>query len=271
MSFQTIQKNELVYLTSDILSGVRHGFSTRKGGVSPAPWDSLNLDSRRGDSIDNVQENFRLLCDALEMNVQRAVLSKQVHRDDVRVVTAADAGKGLWVPQDYDSADALITNVPELPLFVFSADCGVILLHDPVHHAIGAVHAGWRGTVMGIVGKAVQAMQAAYGTDPANLIAAIGPSIGQCCFETDDDVPAALRQAMGADAEGFMVWNGRKWHIDLKGVNRYWLQSAGVTHIDLCDHCTYCLADLYWSHRRTGLQRGEQAAVIALPSDKELP
>lgn len=271
MSFQTIEKNELVYLTSDTLSGVQHGFSTRKGGVSPAPWDSLNLDDRRGDSHENVQENFRRLCGVLGMDVRRAVLSKQVHRDDVRVVTADDAGKGLWRGQDYDSADALITNVPGLPLFVFSADCGVILLHDPVHHAVGAVHAGWRGTVMGIVRKAVEAMHAAYGTDPADVQAAIGPSIGPCCFETDDDVPAALREAMGADAEPFMEWNGRKWHIDLKAVNRYWLQSAGVTHIDLCDHCTYCLESLYWSHRRTGLRRGEQAAVIALSPDKELP
>lgn len=271
MSFQTLNKNELVYLTSDIITGVRHGFSTRKGGVSPAPWDSLNLDDRRGDVHANVQENFRRLCDALEMDVQRAVLSKQVHRDDVRVVTEADAGKGLWIPQDYDSADALITNVPDLPLFVFSADCGVILLHDPVHHAIGAVHAGWRGTVMGIVKKAVEAMADTYGTDPRDVQAAIGPSIGQCCFETDDDVPTALRQTLGSAAEPFMTWNGRKWHIDLKSVNRHWLHSAGVTHIDLCDHCTYCLPELYWSHRRTGLARGEQAAVIALLPNKELP
>ncbi|MBQ0037774.1 MAG: peptidoglycan editing factor PgeF [Clostridiales bacterium] len=266
MSFQTIDKNSVLYLTSDILTGVRHGFSTRRGGVSPAPWDSLNLDDRRGDSHANVQENFRRLCHALDVDVQRVVLSKQVHRDDVRLVTEHDIGKGLWRAQDYDSADALITDVPELPLFVFSADCGVILLHDPVHHAIGAVHAGWRGTVLGIVKKTVEAMRDAFGTDPGDLQAAIGPSIGQCCFETDDDVPAALRQALGHRAEPFMIWNGRKWHIDLKSVNRYWLQDVGVTQIDLCADCTYCLPELYWSHRRTGLARGEQAAVIALPS-----
>ena len=270
MAFQTIEKDKLLYLKCDLLGDVPHGFSTRRGGVSPAPWDSLNLDSRRGDSTENVQQNFRLLCGALEVDVQRAVLSKQVHRDDVRLVTAEDAGKGLWRPQDYESADALITNVPSLPLFVFSADCGVILLHDPIRHAIGAVHAGWRGTVMGIVKKTVEAMHRAYGTEPADLRCAIGPSIGKCCFETDEDVPAALRETLGADAEGFMEWNGRKWHIDLKAVNRYWLEKAGVSHIELCDHCTYCLPELYWSHRRTGLQRGEQAAVIALP-ERELP
>ena len=132
--FHTQMKNGVTFLTAGALAsdGIRHGFSTRLGGVSPAPWDSLNLDDRRGDDIANVQENFRRLCAALDMDVRRAVLSRQIHRDDVRLVTAADCGKGLWVPQDYDSADALITDVPGIPLVVFSADCNVILLHDPV-------------------------------------------------------------------------------------------------------------------------------------------
>lgn len=146
--FHTQMKNGITFLTAGALAsdGIRHGFSTRLGGVSPAPWDSLNLDDRRGDDIANVQENFRRLCAALDMDVRRAVLSRQIHRDDVRLVTAADCGKGLWVPQDYDSADALITDVPGIPLVVFSADCNVILLHDPVRRAVGAAHAGWRGT-----------------------------------------------------------------------------------------------------------------------------
>ena len=150
--FHTETKNGVTFLTADPLrdGGVLHGFSTRLGGVSPAPWDSLNLDDRRGDDPANVRENFRRLCAALDMDVRRAVLSRQVHRDDVRTVTAADAGKGLWTPRDYDSADALITDVPGLPLVVFSADCNVILLYDPVRRAVGAAHAGWRGTAAGI-------------------------------------------------------------------------------------------------------------------------
>ena len=116
--FHTHTKNDLVWLTSDVLENdaVTHGFSTRKGGVSPAPWDSLNLDDRRGDDIANVQENFRRLCAALDTDVQRAVLSRQVHRSDVRRVTAKDCGKGLWRPQDYDSADGLVTDVPGIHL-----------------------------------------------------------------------------------------------------------------------------------------------------------
>ena len=264
--FHTHTKNDLVWLTSDVLENdaVTHGFSTRKGGVSPAPWDSLNLDDRRGDDIANVQENFRRLCAALDTDVQRAVLSRQVHRSDVRRVTAEDCGKGLWRPQDYDSADGLVTNVPGIPLIVFSADCNVLLLHDPVRRVIGAAHAGWRGTAAGIVGKTVRAMQDAFGCDPAHIRAAIGPAIGPCCFETDNDVPTALREVLGVEAEPFMAWNGQKWHIDLKAVNALWLRKAGVTRIDTCADCTFCRTGLYWSHRKTGLRRGEQAALIAL-------
>ena len=267
--FHTKTNGGVTFLTSDTLDdpAISHGFSTRLGGVSPAPWDSLNLDDRRGDDLANVQENFRRLSAALDVDVRRLVLSRQVHRDDVRVVTPADCGKGLWTPRDYDSADGLITDAPDVPLVVFSADCNVILLHDPVRRAIGAAHAGWRGTAAGIAGKTARAMQDAYGCDPADIRAAIGPAIGPCCFETDGDVPDALRQVLGAEVEPFMSWNGQKWHIDLKAVNALWLQKAGVTRIDICPDCTYCRSDLYWSHRRTGLRRGEQAAVICLKKE----
>ena len=261
--FKTIHKNGLTYLTSDVLSGVSHGFSTRLGGVSPSPRDSLNLDER-GDEAANVQENFRRFCAAVGSDVSRIVLSRQVHRDEVRLVTADDCGKGLWRERDYDSADALICATPNIPLVVFSADCGVILLHDPVRGAIGAVHAGWRGTAMGIAGKAVGEMVRRFGCEAKNIHAAIGPSIGACCFETDEDVPLAVREALGTDAEPFMVKCGAKWHVDLKAINRYWLERQGVTVIDMSDHCTACRTDLYWSHRKMGRERGEQAAMISL-------
>ena len=155
MSFQTHEENGLVFLTSDILSGVRHGFSTRKGGVSAAPWDTLNLGVGRGDDIEHVRENYRRFCAAIGTDPRRCVLSKQVHEANVRLVTDEDCGKGLWRDRDYTSVDAFICNTPDIPLVVFSADCNVILLYDPVHHAIGAAHAGWRGTALGIVKKTV--------------------------------------------------------------------------------------------------------------------
>ena len=264
--FHTHTKNDLVWLTSDVLENdaVTHGFSTRKGGVSPAPWDSLNLDDRRGDDIANVQENFRRLCAALDTDVQRAVLSRQVHRSDVRRVTAEDCGKGLWRPQDYDSADGLVTDVPGVPLIVFSADCNVLLLHDPVRHVIGAAHAGWRGTAAGIAGKTARVMGEVYGCRMEDIRTAVGPAIGQCCFETDGDVPAALHAALGDEAEPYITWNGRKYHIDLKAINALWLRKSGVTQIDVSGDCTACRTDLYWSHRKHGGERGSQIAMISL-------
>lgn len=258
----------ITFLRADSLEGVIHGFSTRLGGVSPQPWDSLNLGVGRGDTMENVRENYRRFCAALGTDARRAVLSKQIHEDVVRHVTEEDAGKGLYCDRDYSSVDGMVTNVPHLPLVVFSADCNVILLYDPVRRAIGACHAGWRGTALGIAQKTALEMVRLFGCDPRNIRAAIGPAIGQCCFETDEDVPTALREALGEEVEPYIAWNGTKYHIDLKAVNALWLRKAGVEQIDICDHCTACMPDLYWSHRKMGNDRGAQIAMISLEVDE---
>lgn len=270
MSFAFHEQNSLIYLASPLLSGVRHGFSTRRGGVSAPPWDSLNLGVGRGDDLSAVRENYRRFCGVLSMDPERPVLSKQVHETTVHPCTAADAGKGLWSQRDY-TADALITNEPELPLTVFSADCGIILLYDPVRRAIGAVHAGWRGCAGGILEKTVREMERLYSSSPGDLLAAIGPCIGACCFETDGDVPQAMRAALGADAEPYIQWKAPKYHVDLAGLNRQWLLRAGLApdHIDVCGLCTACRPDLFWSHRKMGNARGAQVAMIALPGEED--
>jgi len=272
MSFVPHAENELTLLSSSLLErgGICHGFSTRAGGVSPAPWDSLNLRPGQDDGQDALLENYRRFFAVCGGDRQRAVLSKQVHETTVRLCTAADAGKGLFAPRDY-TADALITNEPNLPLVVFSADCGIILLYDPVRKAIGAVHAGWRGCAAGIVEKTVREMARVFSSRPQDLLAAIGPCIGQCCFETDDDVPDAMRAALGEDAAPYLERRGAKWHVDLAGLNRRWLLRAGLdsANIDLCGLCTACRQDLFWSHRKSGDARGAQIAMIALsPADK---
>jgi len=269
MSFETHETNGLVWLTSPILQTVPHGFSTRKGGVSKPPFDALNLGISRGDESGCVLENYRRFCGALGVDMQRVVLSQQTHSANIRIVTESDAGKGLLCQRDYTDVDALITNVPMLPLTVFSADCGIIILYDPVRKAIGAIHAGWRGCAAGIVEKAVLEMHRVYGTDPADLLAAIGPCIGQCCFETDSDVSEAMRAALGADAEPYLEFREPKWHVDLAGLNRQWLLRAGVKpeQIDTCGLCTACRPDLFWSHRKMGEARGAQVAIIALPEE----
>ena len=159
--------------------------------------------------------------------------------------------------------------MPDLPLVVFSADCGILLLHDPVRRAAGAVHAGWRGCAGGIVEKAVEAMHTRFATDPADLRAAVGPCIGPCCCETDSDVPEAMTAALGAAAAPFLERRGKKWHVDLAGLNRQWLLRAGLApdHIDVCGLCTACRPDLFWSHRKMGEARGVQTAVIALEKE----
>ena len=266
MSFETHTREDLLWLSSSVLDGqaVRHGFSTRLGGVSPAPWDSLNLGLSRGDCTENLRENSRRFCAAVGTDWQRTVISQQTHSQNIRVVTQADAGKGIVCPRDYTDVDAMMTDVPGLSLVVFSADCGTILLHDPVRRCIAAVHAGWRGAAMGLAAKTALRMQEIYGTRPEALRAALGPAIGSCCFETDDDVPRAMHEALGAEADPFMTRQGKKWHIDLKGINAHWLRRLGVQHIDICTDCTACMPRLYWSHRKMGNRRGVQGALICL-------
>lgn len=268
MPFETHEKNGLVWLTAPLLDGcggIVHGLSTRKGGVSVPPWDTLNLGVGRGDDIEAVRENYRRFCACVGADPDRTVLSRQVHETTVRVCTADDAGKGLYRERDY-LTDAMVTNVPELALTVFSADCGILLLHDPVTRCVGAVHAGWRGCAAGIVEKTVKTMTGTYGARPEDILAAVGPCIGRCCFETDGDVPEAMTAALGPDAAPHLERQGAKWHVDLAGLNRQWLLRAGVlpAHIDVSGWCTACRTDLLWSYRKHGDARGAQAAMIAL-------
>ena len=262
MSFERMTRSGVTFYRAEGL-GTVHGFSTRHGGVSAPPFDTLNLGLSQGDDPACVRENFRRFCAAVGADVDRMVVTHQVHQDNVRIATSADAGKGLDRERDYD-VDGLITNERGLPLVIHSADCIPVLLHDPVKQVIGACHAGWRGTALGIAAKTVREMQRIFGCDPADIRAAIGPAIGQCCFETDGDVPAALHAALGDEAEPYITWNGRKYHIDLKAINALWLRKSGVTQIDVSGDCTACRTDLYWSHRKHGGERGSQIAMISL-------
>ena len=268
MAFVSHNHNGVVYHASTLLEGVAHGFSTRLGGVSRGVFASLNFRASGPDPDDreSVQENYRRFCAAVGADPAGLVLSKQVHRDTVRHVTANDRGKGFSVPSDY-TADALVTDEPGLGLMVFSADCIILLLHDPVTASIGAVHAGWRGTALDLPAKTVAEMGRLFGARPENIRVAIGAGIGPCCFETHDDVPEALRAAFGPGAEAYIAPRGEKWTVDLKAVNAWRLREAGVdpARIDLCSVCTACRTDLYWSHRVTGDRRGVQGALICLP------
>ncbi len=248
-------------LLTDPQIPVPHGFTTRLGGISTGIFSSLNLGMHRGDDSSNVAKNYRILENALGFSKEDLILTWQIHSDLVRVVSRADAGRG-YDHRAYPQCDALVTNTPGVALMVFTADCTPILLYDRGTGAVGAAHAGWRGTALGIAQKTVQTMVSSFGTRPEDVVAAIGPNIGPCCFETDADVPEAMLTALGREAEPYITQKGEKFHVDLKAMNRLWLRRAGVKEITLSDCCTACQPDRFWSHRVTNGQRGSQGAVI---------
>ncbi len=267
MPFTVHQVGGVQFDTADGLSafgGIRHAFTTRLGGVSPAPCDSLNFSESR-DSAENVLENYRRLGAAAELDMSRAVGCRQIHSGIVRPIFESDAGGILTDQRPYD-ADGMLTDAPEVPLVVFSADCCTILLYDPTCRCVGAIHSGWRGTADGIALKALVSMMSIYGADPMTIHAAIGPSIGPCCFETDSDVPDAIRAALSRSADPYIVRTGNKYHVDLKNINRLWLLRGGLDprNIELHPDCTACHGERYWSHRKMGSERGSQIAVISL-------
>jgi len=255
----TKKQNDLEYLVAESIT-VPHCFTTRHGGVSTGSQTSLNLAIGRGDSPENVEKNLRILTGSLGMDFDKLVLTRQTHSDIVRAVTDADCNGCFH--RDYPECDALVTNTPGVCLLVFAADCTPILFHDPVTGAVGAAHAGWRGTVQSIAAKTVAAMVAQYGAKPENIRAAIGPNIGFCHFETDEDVPEAVLAAFGGEAAQYIRRSGEKYLLDLKAINAMVLRRCGVRHIEISDACTMCTPDRFWSHRVTKGDRGSQGAII---------
>ena len=257
------QDTALEYEASPLIASP-HAFPTRLGGASGGALASLNLGLGRGDSPAALAENYARLGRAVGFDPARCVLTRQVHGDVIRRVTAADPA-GLDAPRP--DCDALITDVPDTALVIFTADCIPVLLYDPDTGAVGAAHCGWRGTALGLAEKTAQAMAAAFGSRPESLRCAIGPGISKCCFETHEDVPNAMMAALGVSALQCMeVKETGKFAVDLKGLNRMRLLAAGLTeeHIALCADCTACLPDKYWSHRKMGTARGSMAAAIQL-------
>lgn len=267
MGFYVNQKGTLEYLTASALEGTAHCFSTRFGGVSQGHLASLNLGVHRGDLRENVLENYRILGEAVGFDPRNTVFTKQIHSDIVERVGEAERGRGLlWEVEK--GCDGLITNVPNVALTVFSADCTPVLLYDPVQRAVGAVHAGWRGTAAQIPARAVERMGQEFGSRPEDIRAAIGPCISQCCFETDADVPEAMFKAFGQEAEQAVRPQGEKYYVNLKELNAMALRRAGVQQIDIAEECTACQPERFWSHRRVGNQRGSLAAIIMIRGDR---
>ncbi len=266
MSYQIRSHGDVQFVAYDSLSQVRHGFSLRKGGVSAGHCASLNFTLNTGDSLENVVENYRLLSEAIGVDPGSLCLSKQVHGTVIEQVDSRLAGNGLSREQAFAECDGLITDDPAVTLVTFYADCCPVMVYDPVHQAVGAAHAGWKGTASSIGSRLVEAMADRFGSDPQQIRASIGPCIGQCCFETHADVPDVMREQLGDMVDPY-VRNlaGGKYKVDLIGINRQVLLGAGLRpeNISVCDLCTCCNEDEFYSHRRNGLQRGSMVAVIS--------
>ena len=263
-----------VVIRSDIFKdsgGVIHAFGTRQGGVSQAPYESLNLGMSVGDDPEAVRENRRRFFGMFGLDPALVVRVRQVHGDSIcRVDAALAARRGF--PQilldEGTGHDGLVTNLPELALVVTTADCQPILIHDPAHRAVAAVHAGWRGTAKGIVTRVLGVMTAAYGTRPEECLAAVGPSIRGCCYEVD----AAVTEAMAAVLPGWRAHAvpTRPGHVrlDLAGVNRALLEASGVRRDRIADTglCSSCRTDLFFSHRAEKGRTGRMMNLILFRS-----
>lgn len=262
-------KGDLLYYSFpalDALPFVRHGFSTRLGGVSQGIYASMNLSFTRGDSPEKVRENFRLFCTAIGVSDEQVVVSAQEHHTVLYNATAADRGRGVTRERGYTDIDGLLTDEPGVVLCTQYADCVPLFFVDPVRRVVATAHSGWKGTVAGIGAVTVERMRRDYGCRPADILAAIGPSIGPCCFEVDEPVYQAFsKMAVWAEECACRRENG-KFYIHLWEINRRILLRAGLSaeHITVTDICTRCYPNVFWSHRAAGGERGSLAGFISL-------
>ena len=276
------------YLTFPLLSaqpGIIHAFSTRRGGVSEGIYASMNLSFTRGDEEEKVQENFRRMAKALHTEVSRMVCTFQTHTTNIRRVYGTDGGKGILCERGYTDVDGLVTNQSGLCLVCFFADCVPLYFVDREHGAIGLAHSGWRGTAAGMGRSMVERMGQEFGTRPEQLVAAIGPSICQDCYEVSEEVAEAFRQLEASVPEHDRILTELKetgsyphsqilrpgkeagrYQLDLWLANLLVLRDAGIplSRIQVTDVCTCCNSSYLFSHRASQGRRGNLAAFLMM-------
>jgi len=256
MSFT--QHNGIRYFQFDALQ-TRHALFTRHGGVSPNPWGSLNVGGTVGDDLARVRENRMLSFQALGCEPESIFDVWQVHSADVVCATAP-----RLADESYRQADIILTDQPDVTLFMRFADCVPILVHDPRNGIIGLAHAGWMGTLGDVATSTIEAMQKKYGSKPADLIAGIGPSIGPDHYEIGADVILQVMQKYGDDSELFLKSHNGKIHFNLWEANRSALERAGVGQIEVSGICTACNTADWFSHRAEKGRTGRFGALISL-------
>ncbi len=265
------ENNGVIYLTFPAIDDtglVKHAFSTRMGGVSRGYYSTMNFSFTRGDDPDDVRGNYNRMASALGIEKEKMVLSWQTHTTNIRVVTEQDAGKGVVRDRDYKDIDGLMTDVPGLTLVTFFADCVPLYFVDTKNRAIALSHSGWRGTVNRMGEKTVEKMRETFGTDPKDLICAVGPSICKECYEVGEDVISEFEKSFSEEnfPKIYSPKGDGKFLLDLWEANRIILTEAGVPpeNISVTDICTKCNPDLLFSHRGMGEKRGNMCAFLSL-------
>lgn len=243
--------------------GLTAGFSTRIGGSSPPPRDGLNTALHVGDDEHAVIANRRAIAEALGWPFEAWTCAEQVHGITVVRITSAERGLGrLSRDSAIQDADALITDEPDVLLAMYFADCVPLYFYDPERGAIGLAHAGWKGTVDDVAAATIRAMADAFGTDASGLYAAIGPSIGACCYEVDDIVMNRVRGIVPDDESFHVPSSEGKSRLNLKEINKHLMIKAGIlpSRIEMSGWCTSCSTDLFFSHRK---ERGQTGRMMS--------
>ena len=258
----------LSYPGLDQMDWLINGFSTRLGGVSEGIFSSMNLSFSRGDDPEAVMENYRRISSVLGFRPEQIVTSDQTHTTNLRVVDEKNCGSGINRQRDYTDVDGMLTNVPEVVLATFYADCVPLYFVDPVHKAIALSHSGWRGTVNRMGQVTIERMKVEYGTDPSDLITAIGPSICQDCYEVSEDVIEAFSAEFPEELHEKLFYPTipGKYQLNLWEANRQILLAAGVKEENICmpGICTCCNPEFLFSHRASKGKRGNLAAFLSI-------
>ncbi len=257
----------LTYKSFESIDFIKHGFTTRLGGVSEGIFSSMNLAFNRGDDREAVLENYRRICSSIGLDFNSLTASAQDHHTFVRVVTAKDCGVGITKPRDIESVDALVTNKKNVTLVTYYADCTPLFFADTKKRVIALAHAGWRGTVGRIGEKVINKMTEEFGSDPKDIKCAVGPAISKCCYEVDKACADEFYNLSDLDTSEFIFpKKNNKFMIDLLETNRRILLNAGILteNITVSDVCTKCNSELLWSHRATNGQRGTMCAMMCI-------
>ena len=270
IKIKLIEFNNLKYIQFDNINNtgiVNHFFSTRQGGVSKDDFYSMNLSFTRGDERENVIRNFEIMEEVTKINYKNIVMCKQSHSNNVYIVKESDVGSGVLKESNINNIDALITNIKNIPISIFSADCVPIYFVDKIKHIIAVAHSGWRGTLNSISKNVIETMIENFEVNPKDIVCAIGPSIGKCCFQVGKEVIEEFRKKfVNIDDYIFIDKDFNKYKLDLWSINSDIIESCGVLkkNIEIANLCTMCNSELFYSHRLMGNNRGSMIAVIEL-------